>query len=95
MICDFWRLAQCQNVGSLKKVCKVDIKVLRQKCWVGPPNNMYVHVPSLDINSLRAIYRIQAKSHFPKLDISFSPEDLPIELVHLTVNDIKSKAKNP
>ena len=53
---------------------------------------MDVYFPSLDITSLRYIYRIRANIHCPNLDISFSPEYVPNELICLTINSIQSKA---
>ena len=43
---------------------------------------MDVHVTSLDITSIRAIYHIQEKTHFTNVNLSFSPEDFPTELIH-------------
>ena len=53
---------------------------------------MDVNVPSLDITPPIAIPRIQSKSHFPNLDIYFSPEEFPTEFISITINDIQSKA---
>ena len=58
-------------------------------------NDMDVHVPSLDITLLRAIYCIQTKRHFPNLDLSFSTEYFPTELICLTINAIQYKGINP
>ena len=54
--------------------------------------HMVLHVPSLDITSLRAISHIRAKSHFTNLGISFSPEYLPTKLFLLDINAIQSNA---
>ena len=56
---------------------------------------MYVQVTSLNITSLRAISSIRENSNFTNLDISFSSEDFPTELIHLTIHVIQSKATNP
>ena len=40
-------------------------------------DDMNVDVPYLDITSLRAIYRILSKSHFPNMNLSFYTEDSP------------------
>ena len=56
---------------------------------------MDVHIHYLDITSLRAISLIQAKIHFSKLYLYFSPECFPTELIHLTINAIQSKATTP
>ena len=40
-------------------------------------DDMDVRVTSLDITSLRSIYLIQEKSHFPNLDFFFSTEYCP------------------
>ena len=40
-------------------------------------DDMDVHITSLDITALKATFRIRAKIHFPKLDISFYPECSP------------------
>ena len=53
---------------------------------------MNVHVTSLDINSLRAIYRNREQNQFPNQDISLSPEDFFNEFIHLNINAIQSKA---
>ena len=29
------------------KVCKVDLKILLQKCWVGPPSNIVIFIKTL------------------------------------------------
>ena len=58
-------------------------------------DDMDFHATSLDINSLRAITKIQEKSHFPNLDLSISPEYLPTGLIHLTINYIQSKSTTP
>ena len=52
---------------------------------------MDVYYLSIDITSLRDISRILSKSHFPNMDLSFYPEDLPTGFIHLTINAIKSK----
>ena len=54
--------------------------------------DMNLHVPYIYITSLRDISRIQANIHLPSLDIYFSPEYLPTELIRLTINSIQSKA---
>ena len=36
-------------LGVLKKYCKVNTKVLRQKCWVGPPIYIYIREKNVDI----------------------------------------------
>ena len=56
---------------------------------------MDVNVPSLDITPPIAIPRIQSKSHFPNLDIYFSPEEFPTEFISITINDIQSKVTTP
>ena len=58
-------------------------------------DDMDVHVPSIYKTSLRSISCIQSKSYFPNLDISFSPEYLPTELIHITTNSIQTKATTP
>ena len=54
-------------------------------------DDMYFHVPFIDINSLRDISRIRSKRNFPKLYLSFSPADLATALIHLTTNAIQYK----
>ena len=56
---------------------------------------MDVHVPYLDITSLRGISRIRANIQFPYMDIFFSPYNLPGGLIHITINDIQSKVTTP
>ena len=56
---------------------------------------MDVHVPFIDITSLRSISCIREKSHFPNLDISFSTEYFPTELIHLAINSIQFKVTTP
>ena len=52
--------------------------------------DIYVHVPSLDINSLRSISLIRSDRQFTKFNISFSSEYFPTELIHITINNIQS-----
>ena len=56
--------------------------------------DMDVHVPSLYITSLGSISLIREKSHFPSLDLSFSPEYFPNALIRIIINSIQSKATN-
>ena len=63
MICDFWRLAWCQNFGSLKKWCKLDIKVLLQKCSEGPPNYICLN--------MFMIIRVMIDIYQARMDILF------------------------
>ena len=58
-------------------------------------DDMDVNIPSLDITSLRSISLTRAKGHFPNLDISFSPQYLPTELIDFTINSIQFRATNP
>ena len=58
-------------------------------------DDMDAHFPSIDINQLRYIYQIWSKRHFTKLDISFSSEDLPTELIRLTITANKYNGYNP
>ena len=50
------------------------------------------HVPSVYITSHSSIYCILAKSHLPNLYLSCFPEDLPTELIRLTIKYIQSRA---
>ena len=54
-------------------------------------DDMDVHVPSLDKNSLIAISRILENIHFTNLYISSPPEYFPTEFIRLTINAIQYK----